>query len=81
MGWMHVGDPSLVSKLAQSPARSILLQQSSLSASSPNLTQGQLSRIQIADAVRCVNSNLFVLQTGEIWGLIIQTFLIQSDYR
>ena len=53
-GWMTVG-PNMINQIARSPHRSPLLLQSSKSISTPNLTQGRITRLQIADTVRLVS--------------------------
>ena len=50
--WMKAGETPLLSQLGKSPCRSPLLLQASKSASTPNLTKGQMSRMHIADIVR-----------------------------
>ena len=55
MDWMKVGESSIVSQIARSPGRSQLLQQSRESVPSHHQTQGQLSRLKIADDIKYVN--------------------------
>ena len=55
MGWMKLGETSILSQVTRSPGgRSELLQQSVRSTRPPDLTQGQLSRLQVVDTVRFV---------------------------